>query len=156
MTRREEPSLHQCFRQITFQYIPQCIRQFVQPVSELTRILNALCCQAQVASCSNAVAEYLLPMTQALEIDGWFDLIWPYRDGFRKPSAIPHILERLNAEKGIFVGDRLEDVSAAREADSAAVGIRNPVFPNETNDADSTVENHQQMQLIIEALLQEE
>ena len=54
------------------------------------------------------------------------------------------------------MGDRLEDVSAAREADSAAVGIRNPVFPNETNNADSTVENHQQMQLIIEGLLQEE
>ena len=70
-------------------------------------MLNALCRQAQVASCSNAVAEYLLPMAQALEIDGWFDLIWPYRDVFRKASVIPHILERLNAEKGIFVGDRL-------------------------------------------------
>ena len=156
MTRSESPETLARFERLTFQYVPRYIEGHVRPEKWTAELLDGLKAQASLAICSNAAPDYLLPMTQALDIAGRFDLIWPYHEGIDKAGAIPRIMEKLGAERAVFVGDRREDVTAARAAGVPVVGVRNAVYPRETDGADVAVETEQEMRRAIEALLRRE
>ncbi len=153
MTESEKPEIHAQFEELTFLYVPSYIEAHVRPDPVVHGMLAALGKQARLAVCSNAAASYLNPMLGALGLTPFFDTIWAYHNNYRKATAIPEVLRLLGSERGVFVGDRLEDVLAAREAGIPVVGIRNAAYPAETDGADITVENHVQMQAAIETLL---
>lgn len=156
MTRQEDENVLQRFQRFTFQYVPQYIHAHVRPDETLTELLNALKPLALLSICSNAAPDYLLPMAQALGIQDRFDLIWPHHPGISKAEAIPLIMNRLEAERAVFVGDRLEDVSAARQAGIPVVGVRNAAYPKETDTADVAVKTYEEMRRGIETLLERE
>ena len=156
MTRSDSDESLARFQALTFQFVPRYIETHVRPEPQVGALLDALKPQASLAICSNAAPEYLLPMTRALEIDRRFDLIWPHREGMDKAAAIPRIMAQLAAERAVFVGDRLEDVTAARAAGIPVVGVRNAAYPRETDGADIAVQTNQEMQRAIETLLGKE
>ena len=151
MTRTEEQAVLDLFKAETFKALPNYIDEFIRPDPEVHAMLQELRKHAKLAICSNAAPEYILPMLDALKLVSFFDEIWYHTPGRTKAKAVPLLMDTLKVSRAIFVGDRLEDVEAARLAGIPSVGIRNPAYPHETDEADETVMNHQQMQ---EAILQ--
>ena len=68
-------------------------------------------------------------------------------------EAISVLAARLAAGRIVFVGDRLEDVSAARQAGVKVVGMRNAAYPWETDEADAVATEPAGMLIAIRALL---
>lgn len=153
MTRSQNEMLLKRFEEATFRMVPEYIRRFVQPDQGVLEMLDALKPHAKLAICSNAIHSYLEPMVQALALGEKLDFVWSHRSGIKKAQAIPLLMEKLGVERAIFVGDRAEDVLSAREAGIPVVGIRNRAYPWETDDADVTVESHQEMKNAILKLL---
>ena len=101
----------------------------------------------------NASPRYLYPMLDALELTDYFEEIWAHHEGISKAEAIPLLACRLGAGPVVFVGDRLEDVSAARQAGVQVVGMRNAAYPRETDEADAVATEPAGMLIAIRALL---
>ena len=156
MTRTEEQAVLDLFKEETFKALPSYVAQFIQPNPEVHAMLQELSKHAKLAICSNAAPEYILPMLDALKLVSFFDEIWYHTPGRTKAKAVPLLMETLGVSRAIFVGDRLEDVEAARLAGIPSVGIRNPAYPHETDAADEPVLNHAQMQEAILKLLNKE
>ena len=153
MTRTEEQPVLDLFKEETFRALPNYIAEYIRPNAEVHAMLQELQKHAKLAICSNAAPDYILPMLDALKLVSFFDEIWYHTPGRTKTKAVPLLMETLNVPKAIFVGDRLEDVEAAKQAGIPSVGIRNPAYPHETDTADETVVNHAQMQEAILKLL---
>lgn len=142
------------FQRLVFEWMPEYVRLYIQPSQEVQQMLRELHAEASLAICSNAAPIYLLPMLTAVGIKDSFDYIWHYREGYTKATAIPELMRILNADRAVFVGDRLEDVEAARKAGIPVAGIRNAAFPWEVDVADNVAENHTELKRNIQALLQ--
>ena len=156
MTRTEEQAVLDRFKQETFKALPNYIDEYIRPNPEVHGMLNELRKHAKLAICSNAAPEYILPMLDALDLVQFFDQIWYHEPGRSKAQAVPLLMDVLQVSSAVFVGDRLEDVEAARLGGIPSVGIRNPAYPHETDAAIETVFNHKQMQEAILRLLNKE
>lgn len=148
-----DPGETALFTQLVSQRVPDYIRQFVRPDPAVKDMLAALRPQARLAVCSNGTRSYLSLMLDALELTPLLDAVWPWQEGYTKAAAIPELRRRLEAQRVVFVGDRLEDVLCAREAGVPVVGIRNAAFPQEVNGADAVVETPSQMLRAVRRLL---
>jgi phosphoglycolate phosphatase-like HAD superfamily hydrolase len=153
ITGSDDPNVLCRFQRLTFRFVAEYIGLYVRPDPAVQKALDALCRCAKLAVCSNSDSAYLNPMLEALELWWYFQLVWAKRPAFSKAEAIPVILSKLNARSGVFVGDRAEDVFAARQAGIPVVGIRSPDFPGVTDGADMIVDNRRQMLRAIRTLL---
>lgn len=153
MTGREDAASLGRFEEETFLAVPRYIDRFVRPQPEVKDMLAALSGEAALAVCSNASPRYLYPMLDALELTGYFAEIWAHHEGITKAEAISVLAARLAAGRIVFVGDRLEDVSAARQAGVKVVGMRNAAYPWETDGADAVATDPAGMLKAIRALL---
>ncbi len=70
---------------------------------------------AQLAICSNGPQAYVERVLESQGIAGLFDAV-RYRtaDGGDKPAMVAELLARLPARPGVVIGDRADDVAAAR------------------------------------------
>lgn len=155
MTRSDDPAVQDAFTAAETGLTIEYIARHVQRSESALKMLNQLKTQAKLAICSNATAIYMEKMMEKLELGSCFDEIWTYHQGVSKAQAIPRVMELLDVQRAVFVGDRAEDVSSAREAGIPVVGIRNPMFPHEVNGADRVVYTHEEMTKAIEELLKE-
>lgn len=153
MTRSEEEAMLQRFETETFRAAPEYIARYVKPDPGAHRMLETLHEKAYLAICSNATEKYLYPMVEALELRSRLDDVWAHHPGVTKAQAIPKLMEHFGVQRAVFVGDRAEDVHAAREAGIPVVGIRNKAYPWETDEADIAVKNHEEMTKAILTLL---
>lgn len=141
MTGREDAASLSRFEEETFRAVPRYIERFVHRDPQVENMLAQLRREAALAVCSNASPRYLFPMLEALKLAGLFEEIWAHREGVSKAQAIPLLSGRLCADNVVFVGDRLEDVQAARSAGVAVVGMRNAACPWEVDGADIAVDS---------------
>ena len=153
MTGREDTETIERFEEKTFLAVPCYIERFVRPQPAVKQMLASLAAEAKLAVCSNASPRYLYPMLDALELTDYFEEIWAHHEGISKAEAIPLLACRLGAGPVVFVGDRLEDVSAARQAGVQVVGMRNAAYPWETDEADAVATEPAGMLIAIRALL---
>ena len=152
----DDPALIAEFMDRVYALVPEYIAHHVHPSAEARKMLEALRGKAKLAVCSNAHADYLLPMLDALGMREYFDFVWHVHEGVTKAQAIPKVMRELGADYAVFCGDRLEDVESARAAGIPVAGIRNAAYPWEVDGADNVAENHAQLRVNIEKLLSQE
>lgn len=153
MTRSDDEAVQDAFSAAEVALTMEYIERYVRRSESAKKMLDTLRPLAKLAICSNAVAPYIDKMMDKLELDGCFDTIWTYHQGISKAMAIPKVMEILGVQNAVFVGDRAEDVSSAREAGIPVVGIQNPMFPHEVDGADVIVHDHEEMTKAIQTLL---
>ena len=151
---RDDPEALEKYGRIMTEHMLLYVRERVSPSADLTGMLRAVRERAHVAILSNADTAYMDAMLDALKIRSFFDTLWCYRPGYTKASAIPVLMEQLGVRAAIMVGDRLEDVEAGRGNHIGTVGMRNPVFPEETLQADVIVCDHVQLRQVLLQKLQ--
>ena len=154
MTRSDDRDVQDAFTAAETELTIEYIARFVGRGESAKKMLNALRPLAKLAICSNATQIYMDHMMQRLELGSCFDTIWTYHQGVSKAMAIPKVMEILGVQSAVFVGDRAEDVSSAREAGIPVVGIRNSMFPHEVDGADVIVHDHEEMTKAIQTLLE--
>jgi phosphoglycolate phosphatase-like HAD superfamily hydrolase len=77
----------------------------------------------QMAICSNGPEAYVRTVIPSMGLDGLFDGVRWRRDGDRtKADMIADLLSQLPARPAIVIGDRAEDIAAARANGAFAVG----------------------------------
>lgn len=154
MTRSDDEAVQDAFTRAETDLTVEYITRFVKRSESAKKMLDTLKPLAKLAICSNATQIYMDKMMDKLELRSCFDTIWTYHQGISKGMAIPKVMEILGVQSAIFVGDRAEDVSSARQAGIPVVGIRNSMFPHEVDGADVIVHDHEEMtKAILEQLI---
>ncbi|MEM1380972.1 MAG: HAD-IA family hydrolase [Pseudomonadota bacterium] len=116
---------------------------------------------ATLAICTNKVARLSLPLIEAAELDGFFDVIISGDQlAERKPSPLPlnHIVERTRAQNAIMIGDGYPDFGAANAARIPALMARSGYGKRDRRLADAVwFDDYATLhQAVINALMREE
>jgi len=72
--------------------------------------------------CSNGNKEYLETILRKFDLYDLFTIIWYAHEGVSKIRALEIILEELPKDKTVYVGDRAEDLEAARSHSLPFIG----------------------------------
>ncbi len=128
-----------------FLHLPEAIEAIAVLDDSVAFMLKELSKSTEIAICSNAAPDYLMPLLKKFDVEKYFSYIWSYRDGYNKTSAIPEIKRQLQCKNAIMVGDRLEDVQSGRANDCLTVAIRSGVGLQDAVGADYTVYSHKEM-----------
>jgi phosphoglycolate phosphatase len=78
---------------------------------------------AQMAICSNGPEAYVRTVLEAHDLLDFFDLVrWRTEEGPGKPEMVADLLRELRARPAVVVGDREDDVAAARANSIMGIG----------------------------------
>ena len=108
-----------------------------------------------LAVCSNASIRYITMVLDALDIHQYISHIQPKFAEHTKVYALGRLLEELNPEKAVMVGDRKYDLEAARGNNIPFIGCLYGYCPAEIEDADITVKSAEELFCAVLKLLGE-
>lgn len=93
------------------------------------------------AVCSNSSLRYISSVLKAIRLDDLIDEIQPLEDSFHsKAESLAHLVERLQPQKALMVGDTVFDLDAARKNSLPSIGCLYGFRPKEMEAADKRVD----------------
>ena len=113
------------FCRLAIQYelalIPEYAKLYPHCIELLKKLYNLDC---QLAICSNGTNEYINAILNKFCIRGLFKAIWHKKYGFSKKRALAKVAGILGTTNNIIVvGDRGEDINAARKNKMLSIGV---------------------------------
>ena len=96
-----------------------------------------------LAICTNGQSRYVHDVLDATQIRQHFDLVrYRREDDISKTGMVRDVVRRLNAQRAVVVGDRADDVRAAKDNGLGSVGAGYGFgSPGELDDADAVAES---------------
>jgi HAD superfamily hydrolase (TIGR01549 family) len=128
-------------REVLYAEYPDTFRELAQPYPGAIETLTTLRGRGyRLALYTNASSHYLDMVMTATGLPGYFDHIECIEEhGLTKPELVRRIKERLGCPVAAVVGDRAQDVEAARETGSLAIGALYGYGGHEPEQADIAI-----------------
>lgn len=122
------------------QYEMECINECAGEFDGVTDLLNRLKEDGYIlAICSNASERYIKMVLNALNLSNKIDFIQPLLPNMKKSDTLRLLLEKVNPNKAIMVGDRIYDKEAAYANNIPFIGCKYGFNADEVADADVAV-----------------
>ena len=135
-------------------YALASIPDLVQPYPGIAECLQQLRQAGYInVLCSNATADYSLPILKAIGVEPLLDWIPPQVRGRNKIQLLAAIAEHFSPAKLVMVGDRKFDEEAARANRVPFIGCAYGLFPQEITQADAVVQAASQIPDAVEKLI---
>lgn len=122
------------------QYEMECIKECAGEFDGVTDLLNRLKEDGYtLAVCSNASERYIKMVLNALKLIDKIDFIQPLLPDMKKSDTLRLLLEKVNPNKAVMVGDRIYDKEAAFANNIPFIGCMYGFNADEVADADIAV-----------------
>jgi len=128
-------------REVLYKEYPDTFRELAQPYTGAAETLTTLRRRGyRLAIYTNASVHYLDMVMTATGLRGYFDHIECIEEhGLTKPDLVRRIRERFGGLNTAVVGDRAQDIEAARQTGSLAIGALYGYGGHEPESADITI-----------------
>lgn len=93
------------------------------------------------AICSNSSSRYINMVLNALHLSELIDEIQDLRPGMTKVETLHLLLDRVNPDAAVMVGDRSFDIEAGKKNGLKTIGCAYGFQPNEAAQADVVIES---------------
>ncbi len=138
------------YRTYEFELLEKNGRAFDGVVESLTSLKND---GYKIAICSNASVRYINLVASTIGIMPYIDYIQPLLPGLTKNDTLKLLLEKVNPQKAVMVGDRVFDHDAAKFNGLKFIGCLYGFSPEEMADADVKIESASQIYGAIKSLI---
>ena len=106
-----------------------------------------------LAVCTNGTNGYARKIVQALDIAPYFTWVQGAEPGCTKSETLKMVMDRIQPDKTVMVGDRHHDMQAARDNGLPFVGCQYWRMPHEVEEADIKVSHPSQIIAAVKALI---
>ncbi|MGI5959479.1 MAG: HAD family hydrolase [Massiliimalia sp.] len=115
----------------------QLLEQYGKPFDGIPEVLSKLKQQGYLlAVCSNSSIRYISLVLKTLKIDSYMDYLQPLLPGMIKDDTLKILLEQVNPDSAVMVGDRIYDQNAAKANHIPFIGCAYGYNPKEMESAD--------------------
>ena len=121
-------------------YESELIKDLAGEFDGITTMLSTLKDKGfEIAVCSNASERYIRMVLDVLNLTRFVDYVQPLLDGLTKNDTLKLLLEKVNPNKAVMVGDRIYDKLAAKHNHIQFIGCLYGFNQSEVADADYPV-----------------
>ena len=146
----ENPDMLRKLKEDIIRYEEEVIHTSGQLYSGVKEFLNRLKERGfTLCICSNGNEEYVKAIANKFDFDSLFEEIWFEKKEYSKSQAIAVLKEKFAADSFIMIGDRLCDITAAKENQGISIGVSYGFGKAEVHLADYVAHNIGEVEDII-------
>ena len=136
-------------------YEKECIGEKGKPYDGVAESLRRLRADGVItAICSNSSSRYINMVLDALQLSELMDEIQDLRPGMTKVETLRLLLDQVQPDAAVMVGDRTFDIEAGRKNGLKTVGCAYGFQPEEAAEADIVIETGYQIYDAVVKLLE--